>query len=156
MGKKLFRMRLSGSLPLRRPPADVKIVAYDRDRHHEPIRYVYAGAFGEDPWPADWDDIEEFDPNGVFVAVHEPTSDVVGFVVSFRREEDGYISVVAVLPAYQRRGIASTMVAAAVDYLRSLGLEEFLIDAFVTSKPAVATYRSLGFRVVKIFEDSTS
>jgi ribosomal-protein-alanine N-acetyltransferase len=156
MGKKLFRMKLRGSLPLREPPAEVRVVSYSPEKHHEAIRHIYAEAFEDEPWPADWDDVEEFDPQGVFVAIHEPTGSPVGYTISFRRGDSGYVSVVAVLPEFRRRGIASAMVSAAVAYLRSVGLQDILVDAFVTSTPAVETYRSLGFRVVKEFEGKVS
>lgn len=70
--------------------------------------------------------------------------------MSFRREDFGYVSVVAVQPDFQRRGIARALVGRAARHLRSLGLELVRIDAFGDSPPAVAAYWSLGFRIYDI------
>ena len=50
-------------------PAGVVIIPYDPPCHHAKIPQIYAQSFDELPWPADWDHISEFDPNGVFLAV---------------------------------------------------------------------------------------
>ena len=77
----------------------------------------------------------------------------MGYVICFRRRDIGYISVVAVAPAFQRKGIASALVHTAIDYLHSLQLFTIKIDAFVDSTPAVKTYKALGFKVESTFED---
>jgi mycothiol synthase len=148
--KKLLRMELTTSLPDVAPPAGVSIVPYRAALHHTLIPGVYAAAFAEDPWPAAWDHIAEFDPQGVFLALDDGTQEPVGFAICFRRRDFGYISVVAVLPAYRRRGIASALVRTAVAYLHSLGLDTVRIDAYEESVPAVETYTKLGFQTYAV------
>ena len=77
----------------------------------------------------------------------ETGASVAGFAICFRRGEAGYLSVVAVRPPQQRRGIASALVRRAAGYLSSLGLAAVRIDAWGDSPPAVATYLHLGFKV---------
>jgi ribosomal protein S18 acetylase RimI-like enzyme len=144
---RLLRMERTTALPVLSPPAGICILPYCADLHQEYIPSLYAASFGEDPWPADWDQFDEFDPQGVFLAVEE---EPVGFAICFRRSDFGYISVVAVLPAYRRRGIASALVGTAIRYLRSLGLDTVRIDAYEASVPAVRTYEQLGFRVFDV------
>ena len=63
MGDKLFRMKLCGTPKGRTPPPQIDIVPYYSLLYHEAIRCIYSKAFAEDPWPADWDAFDEFDPN---------------------------------------------------------------------------------------------
>ena len=140
----LLRMERSTSPAGRAAPSGVMIGPWTA-AHHEPIREVYGLAFGDDPWPDDWDRFEEFDPDGVFVATAR--SQPIGFAICFPREDFGYISVVAVVPDHQRNGVASGLVARCIDRIRTLGFDRVRIDAYEDSPPAVLTYRSLGFEV---------
>jgi mycothiol synthase len=130
----------------------VVVGPWDRTRDHERIPQVYAAAFGHEPWPGDWDRFDEFDPSGVFVA--HSGGEAVGFAVCFLRSGSGYISVVAVVPSARRRGIASALVRTAMAHLESLGAAIVRIDAYEDAAAAVAAYRSLGFEVYEIVEDS--
>jgi ribosomal protein S18 acetylase RimI-like enzyme len=152
-GKKLFRMELSGPPLSACMPHEIEIGSYSPFMHHGAIRQIYAEAFSEEPWPVTWDKFEEFDPNGVFVAVHAPTGSPVGYVIGFRRGESGYVSVVAVVPAWRRRGVASALLQTAVDYLHSLGLGDVKIDVEAENIPALEAYRKLGFQVARTIEE---
>jgi ribosomal protein S18 acetylase RimI-like enzyme len=152
MGSKLFRMKLLGTPTPGHLPPQFNIVLYSPVLHHEVIRHIYSEAFGEEPWPTDWDAFEEFDPKGVFVVSHSQTDRPVGYIISFRREDFGYISVVAVIPEFRRQGLAPAMITAAIDYLQSLSLREVVIDVHVKNTPAVEAYKKLGFQVVEVFE----
>jgi SAM-dependent methyltransferase len=149
-GSKLLRMERAAAAAGVAPPVGTQILSYRADRHREFVPTLYAESFGEDPWPADWDRFDEFDPQGVFLAVDAHTQNPVGFAICFQRRDLGYISVVAVIPTHRRRGIASALVTAAIDYLHSLGLTTVRIDAYEESTPAVRTYEQLGFRVFDV------
>jgi len=154
MKRSLYRMLLRGDITEYAPPRPAIIIRhYSAKRHHESIRSVYGRSFGTDPWPSDWDRFDEFDPDGAFVAEDAETAEAVGYVLSFRRADYGYISVAAVAPEHHRRGIGFALVKTAVRYLRGLGLREIRIDAYVDSTPAVNLYRKVGFEVEKTFED---
>ncbi len=139
--------------PMIELPPDITIVPYNPALHHEVVPQVYAAAFGEPPWPADWEAIPEFDPGGVFLAVSTQSGEVVGFVVSFMRREFGYISVVAVPPAWRRQGIASALIAAAAGYLLTKAPAYLRIDVETGNAAAVKAYEKLGFEIESVFED---
>jgi len=134
-------------------PDGIRISSYDKRRHHGEIPVVYAEAFTASRWPEDWDCFSEFDPHGVFVAESSSRSETVGYVISFRRKSTGYVSVLAVLPSYQRLGIGTALLCAAIDYLCGIGAESIEVDAFADSAQAVAFYIDFGFRIVRTYED---
>ncbi|MGD8474005.1 MAG: GNAT family N-acetyltransferase [Anaerolineae bacterium] len=110
-------------------PDGITISSYDKRRHHGEIPIVYAEAFAASRWPEDWDCFSEFDPHGVFVAEFSSTSETIGYVISFRRKSTGHVSVLAVIPSYQRLGIGTALLRAAIDYLRDIGAESIEVDA---------------------------
>jgi len=130
----------------------ISVRRWRRSADHGRIPEVYGSAFGHAPWPDDWDRFDEFDEGGVFVA--EAGGDLVGFAICFRRAFHGYISVVAVIPEFRRRGVASALVGRAVAYLRSVGVSTVRVDAYADAPAAVAAYRSLGFRVYETVRDA--
>ena len=152
MHRTLLRMERSTALG-ESPVAGVLVRPWRRRDDHSRIPQLYARGFGREPWGSDWDHFGEFDPNGVFVA-EMADGTVVGFSICFPREGYGYISVVAVVPEYRRRRVASALVAAAVQYLASQGLRRVRIDAYADALAAVATYRSLGFEVYETIVDT--
>jgi mycothiol synthase len=137
-------------------PAGIAIVPYQAERHHDEIPEIYARSFAEPPWPADWDGFPEFDPGGVFVAESPGAAETVGYIISFQRKNVGYISVLAVIPAFRRRGIGTALAHRAVLYLRSKGLGAIQVDAFADSTPAVGFYTNLGFRVIRTYQDDNT
>ncbi len=139
--------------PIAGLPANITIIPYDPALHHEVVPQVYAAAFGEPPWPADWEAIPEFDPGGVFLAISTNSGAAVGFVVSFMRRAFGYISVVAVVPAWRRQGIASALIAAAAGYLLGKKPAYLRIDVEASNAAAVKAYEKLGFEIESVFED---
>jgi ribosomal-protein-alanine N-acetyltransferase len=151
--QEFLRMVLTHAAPVRPLPRSISIERYSRTQHSDQVRHVFGQALKDEPWPQDWDSFEEFDPKGVFVAQHHPTDELVGYVISFKRRDMGYISVVAVIPAFRRQGIASALIRAAIGYLHSLHLSTVKIDAFADSIPAVETYKSLGFEAENVSED---
>jgi mycothiol synthase len=146
-------MGLTGELPARPVPDGVAIRPYAAGCDHRRVPEVFAAAFGEPPWPDDWDRFPEFDPRGVFVAEALATDEAIGFVICFRRAGFGYVSVLAVVPGWRRRGVARALLGSAVGYLRSLGLVEVEVDAFTDAGPAVGLYRDFGFEVLRTYDD---
>ena len=90
---------------------------------------------------------------GFFSRWNSESCTAVGFVVSFRRDDFGYISVVAVLPGWRRRGIASRLIAEAAGYLLTLQPYFLQIDVEIDNLAAQKAYEKLGFQVVKTFKD---
>jgi ribosomal protein S18 acetylase RimI-like enzyme len=150
MGRTLVRMVRDTLLGPGEPPGP-EIRCWDPSRDHERIRFLYGMAFGHEPWPTDWEQFDEFDPEGVLVA--EEGGDLIGFVICFMRSGEGYISVVAIAPGARRRGIASALVRRAVRRLRDRGAGVVRIDAYEDARAAVEAYRSLGFEVYDVVDD---
>ncbi len=148
----LLRMQRELDLGPPRAIPGVTVSSYEPSRDHPRIPAVFSAAFARPPWPEDWDGFAEFDPAGVFVA-DDAEAGAVGFAICFQRDDFGYVSVVAVVPDHQRRGIASVLVRRAAEYMRSRGLATVRIDAWEDSVPAVAAYRSLGFTVYEEREE---
>lgn len=114
------------------------------------IARLYGEAFSADPWPQDWTSFPGYDPEGVFIAEEERKA--IGFLVSYQRGEEGYISVVATAPAHRRRGIARALINRALVRFRSLGLSEVTIDVRAENTAAIRCYESVGFGKVGEFE----
>ncbi|MFC1746187.1 GNAT family N-acetyltransferase [Candidatus Riflebacteria bacterium] len=131
----------------------IDIVPYSKASNHVEIPHLYAQAFGETPWPLHWDEFDGFDPQSVFMAKDCSTGKTVGFVIGFRRDDFGYISVVAVIPAFRRRNIATALIKEAIEYLGSLQLTEIMIDVEVENYAAVEVYRKLGFEILRTFTE---
>ncbi len=140
-----LRMEFKESCMLPGSSGKFRIIRYSKQAHHDVIPLIYADSFKEKPWGADWDNIDEFDPEGIFLAEAAASNELAGFVVSFKRKYFGYISVVAVSSGWQRRGAAEALIRAAVEYLHFLGLETVRIDVEEKNAPAIDLYKKIGF-----------
>ncbi len=122
---------------------DVSIIKYDETLHHDIIPILYAKGFHDKKWEDTWDDIDEFDKNGVFLLKKE---EYIGFIISFRRKDYGYISVLTVLPGYRRKGYAKLLIKEAVKYLHSISLKDIYLDVKKDNIEAISLYKKLGFK----------
>jgi ribosomal protein S18 acetylase RimI-like enzyme len=93
-------------------------------------------------------DVEGERARGVFV--WEEDGQVVGYVTT-RLDPDsriGWIPNLAVLPAWQRRGVGRRLMEAALAYLREQGMECAKIETLEQNAVGSRFYPSLGFREV--------
>jgi len=150
--EKFYRLELKGDCPPAAGAAEFATVPYSRELHHGEIPRIYAEAFSEEPWGRDWDKFDGFDPRGVFLAAGGD-GELAGYVISFKRRDHGYISVVAVSPRWQKRGAAAALIREAVSYLRSLGLKTVRIDVDENRTAALRLYAKLGFSVAEKLPD---
>ena len=81
------------------------------------------------------------EPHGCFVA--ELESEPVGHVSTICYGKLGWIGLLIVNPEKRGRGIGTTLMQKAVDYLKQAGAETLKLEAEET---AVPLYRSLGFK----------
>jgi ribosomal protein S18 acetylase RimI-like enzyme len=147
-------MRRTADLPGTAGIKGIELVPYQADRYHDQIPMLYGEAFGEAPWAGDWDKFDEFDPEGVCLAIATQTQRAIAFIVSFQRQDYGYISVVAVTPAYRRRGLATALIQRAAAHWQSKGLTTLRIDVHADNLPAARAYEKLGFRVYETREEA--
>lgn len=146
--EKFFRLKFSGPRPPLPLSRDFVIALYRSDKHKQIIPQLYAKSFEEDPWKEDWEDFRGFDPKGVFLAKVANDGSCVGFIISFHRPDFGYISVVAVLPEWRRRGLASGLIQMAVDFLFAQKKCTVVIDVEQNNEAAIKAYQRCGAKIV--------
>jgi ribosomal protein S18 acetylase RimI-like enzyme len=93
---------------------------------------------------------EEIEKNAGSCAVAECDGKVVGYVTNVinRVALRGTIANLAVLKAYQGRGIGKKLIAWSLNRFRSLGLQQAKIETLETNEVGRHLYPSLGFREV--------
>ena len=87
MSRMLLRMERRVTELNRAVPGRYLIAGYRQASHHQDIPVVFGAAFDRKPWSSDWHDFDEFDPEGVFVALEEEAGSVVGFTLCFQRRD---------------------------------------------------------------------
>ena len=134
-------------------PEGIRVGSPISDDDCRAVPAVYMAAFQDgNVWPPTWHEFEGFDRDGVFLA-HDGEQ-LVGFAISYVKPgtpDQGYISVVATVPPYRRRGVATALIHRAVGRFWGLGLRRVTLDVRADNLPAVQAYRSVGFRVIREF-----
>lgn len=75
---------------------------------------------------------------------------VVGAVALFRRDDDHFeLARMAIDPTYRRRGIGRALALSAIEKAAERGAKRITLLSNLVLGPAIALYRSLGFRVVR-------
>jgi len=72
---------------------------------------------------------------------------IVGLVLIISRENEEYISVVAVNPDFRRMGLAKTMLAKSMREIKNQGIDTISIGVDTVNTPAVNLYKPFGFEV---------
>lgn len=70
---------------------------------------------------------------------------MVAFAISGRAGRTGYVQRLAVDPSARRRGLASTLLADAVGWMRRHHVTRVLVNTAIENEPATSLYRSFGF-----------
>jgi len=88
------------------------------------------------------------------------TGAVAGFLLSGRAGRNGYIQRLAVDPRVQRHGVATSLLADAIAWLRRRKVQRVFVNTHVENEPALRLYRTLGFAELperlRVFEGPTS
>jgi ribosomal protein S18 acetylase RimI-like enzyme len=150
---KYFRLKLAQARETETSPTDFQIASYSPALHHDKIPYIYADSFQKRPWEDDWDTFIGFDPEGVFIAVDAGTGKYIGFIISYCKGDYCYISVVAVIPKWRRKGVASSLIKTAIERFGSVKIETVRVDVEQINTPAINLYKKAGFVVEETFED---
>ena len=91
---------------------------------------------------ADWKRFLAYQPDGCFVAEWEGAPAGTVTTTSYGKEL-AWIGMVIVHPDFRRRGIATALVKAAIEYLRDCGVRCIKLDA---TRDGVEVYERLGFQ----------
>jgi len=80
----------------------------------------------------------------------EPEDRIAGFVVAHPiRRKYGRILTLDIVPQARRSGLATQLMNACEDRLRSLGCNEVYLETAVDNEPALRLYRKLGYEVLR-------
>ncbi len=126
----------------------VDIARYE-NRHFDGARTVWEAVFPNDP---PWNRAEAaipakvgFQPDLFFVALDEDR--VIGTAMAGYDGHRGWLYAVAVLPEFQRRGVATALVEEAEAGLRALGCTKINLQVRSTNAGVSAFYQSIGYEV---------
>lgn len=85
------------------------------------------------------------DERHVFLAAVEESGGVLGYVGMMVVLDEGYISNVAVAPAYRRQGVADALISALTARAEELGQAFITLEVRAGNEPAKALYAKHGF-----------
>lgn len=83
-------------------------------------------------------------PGGMKVALEGGR--IVGFVFAFNSRKVGWVTLLCVEPEFRGRGIGTSLLESAIEYLRQRGVEVIKLDV-EPDNPALGLYRKFGFEV---------
>ena len=73
--------------------------------------------------------------------------DIASILLVISREDEEYISIVAVHPNYRGKGLAKALLTAGIQKMREQEATYISIGVDVVNTPAVSLYRKFGFEV---------
>jgi ribosomal-protein-alanine N-acetyltransferase len=95
-------------------------------------------------WPAESYAKLAASPSGI-VLVSEANARVIGFVAAHRVADEGEILNIAVHPDFRRQGVASALLIAVLQTLRSSAVTRIFLELRVSNIAARALYEHYGF-----------
>lgn len=79
------------------------------------------------------------------VCTEEDTDAMVGYIGGFFHGEHAHITILAVAPIWQQRGIGRMMMNLMINFAKQRGCTYLTLEVAVDNAPAIALYHSLGF-----------
>jgi ribosomal protein S18 acetylase RimI-like enzyme len=80
------------------------------------------------------------------ICLERASGKAIGTIAIVPQGERGQIATFGVIPAFQRRGIGSLLMARAIDYAWHLGLRTIDLSVRVENPQAISVYRRFGFK----------
>jgi len=77
----------------------------------------------------------------------EEMAGYIGFMIV---DDEAHMTTIATAPAYQRTGVATTMIVDGIRTLRADGVKHLSLEVAVNNEPAQALYRRFGFAPVAV------
>lgn len=127
-----------------KPPAGIMITPMHAD-HLDDLADLESLAFST-PWSYDALAEELRNPLAVFyVAEDVEAESAVGYLGMHHILDEGFISNVAVHPAYRRRGIASALLREVTEYAEKHKITRVTLEVRASNRAAIALYERAGF-----------
>ena len=101
--------------------------------------------FADDPWSRDMVAAEFSGINPARYYVGEEDGHIVAYAGIWLIAPEGYITNVAVLPEYRRKGAASAILRKMIEEANEEGVSDITLEVRVSNAAAIALYRSFGF-----------
>lgn len=117
-------------------------------RHLPDILKVEAECFSS-PWTKDMF-ISEFTGKFAHYFVVEEDGRAVGYMGMWALSGEGHITNVAIGRDYRRRGFARALIQHFTDIAKKENLEFMTLEVRASNEPAIALYKSFGFRDVGV------
>lgn len=76
--------------------------------------------------------------------------EIAGYIGFMIVDEEAHMTTIATAPAYQRTGVATTMIVDGIRTLRTEGVKHISLEVAVNNEPAQALYRRFGFAPVAV------
>ena len=99
----------------------------------------------DDPWSRDMVAAEFSGINPARYYVGEEDGCIVAYAGIWLIAPEGYITNVAVLPEYRRKGAASAILRKMIEEANEEGVSDITLEVRVSNAAAIALYRSFGF-----------
>ena len=130
--------------PSTKPPAGISITPMHAD-HLDNLAEIERLVFST-PWSYDALAEELQNPLAVFyVAEDVEAESALAYIGMHHILDEGYITNVAVHPAYRRKGLASTLLREVMDYAHLHKLSRITLEVRASNHAAIALYESYGF-----------
>ena len=110
----------------------------------ETILAIENEAFADDTYPAEMFVGSHRAPDQRFLVVRHDR-ELIGYIISLLRQNNGYIVSMAVRQAFQRRGVASLLMQHALTAMRAAEITDVYLHVGQTNFAALALYRKFGF-----------
>lgn len=114
------------------------------ETHLEQIEAIEKQCFSC-PWTMEQLRSQLPDARHVFLSAVEEGGAILGYVGMMAVLDEGYISNVAVAPAYRRRGVADALITALLACSEEWGLAFVTLEVRAGNEPAKALYTKHGF-----------
>ena len=94
-----------------------------------------------------------FDPEASFVAIHQPTSALIGLILCSRvRDDVGHVTQVCLVPEHRGQGLGEALLDYTCGALRRRRFNLLTLTVTEANHRAVDLYRKLGFETRRVFD----
>lgn len=118
-------------------------------RHLQKIEEIERICFSL-PWSYAQLETQMLAENNIFLVAENENSDILGYVGMMFVLDEGYISNIAVAPAFRRQGVADALLDALECHSREKKLAFITLEVRESNVPAIALYSKHGFHSVGV------